>query len=411
MERKFIFVIMTIVGIFIQNQNNVVLAQSGSYYSSVPHYNQDWHTGDGDCLPNSAAQVLGFHDQQDHTSPSPWPKLIPKGCSSFLYNPNGYNATMNALKDAMDWWNNRGTVPTLGWLNDNVGTQVKSAATTLDAGASNWWVDDDEVTSWNNMTNQIDNYGPMMFIVRSGSNMPFYYGSLSNPTDGSQDGIVGATNESGHSMCMLGYYNGTKIDTNTKWVIVDMGWSGTSPAWINYDYNYLTSDLYTVEIRTTGTPNSTDPLDKATNIIATDGTYNDKVQLTWNSVSGATEYEIWRNTTNNSNTASKIYSISGSTTYSDTGTNPGTTYYYWINAKYSCSSSTGSSGFSISESGFRANTVTLNPPRTLTATAGNAQVSLSWSAPSSGTPTGYKIYRNTSESGTYSLITTVTGTT
>jgi hypothetical protein len=400
MERKFVFVIMTIVSIYALN--NVVQAQSGFYYSSVPHYNQDWHTGNGDCLPNSAAQVLGFHDQQDHALPTPWPKMIPKGCSSFQNNPNGYNLTMNALKDAMDWWNNRGTVPTTGWLNDNVGTQVKKAAAKLDAAASSWWVDDDTYSSWSNMKNQINNYGPMMFIVFSGSNLPYYYGTLSNPSDGTQDGLIGSSNV-GHSMCMLGYYDGTKINTNTKWVIVDMGWSGTSPAWMNYDYTGI--DLYTVEIRTTGTPNSTDPLDKATNITATDGSYNDKVQLTWNSVSGAAEYEIWRNTTNNSSTASKISSVSSSTTYNDTGTNTGTTYYYWINAKYSCSGSSGSSGFSIAEAGFRA--APLNPPRSLIATAGNSQVSLTWQAPSSGTPTSYKVYRNTSENGTYTSLGTV----
>ncbi len=43
------------------------------------------------------------------------------------------------------------------------------------------------------------------------------------------------------------------------------------------------------------------------------------------------------------------------------------------------------------------------PPQNFAATAGNAFVSLSWQAPASGTPTGYKIYRNSS------LLTTVTG--
>jgi len=44
-----------------------------------------------------------------------------------------------------------------------------------------------------------------------------------------------------------------------------------------------------------------------------------------------------------------------------------------------------------------------NPPTGLTATAGNYNVTLSWSAPISGTPTGYKIFRNSA------LLTTVTG--
>lgn len=44
---------------------------------------------------------------------------------------------------------------------------------------------------------------------------------------------------------------------------------------------------------------------------------------------------------------------------------------------------------------------TLNPPHTLTSTVDNGQVSLNWSAPSSGTPTSYKIYQSTSQNGTY----------
>ncbi|PKN79923.1 MAG: hypothetical protein CVU48_03870 [Candidatus Cloacimonetes bacterium HGW-Cloacimonetes-1] len=49
--------------------------------------------------------------------------------------------------------------------------------------------------------------------------------------------------------------------------------------------------------------------------------------------------------------------------------------------------------------------VTYNPPQNLTATAGNGSVVLSWQAPSSGTPTGYKIYKNST------LLTTVTALT
>ncbi len=45
------------------------------------------------------------------------------------------------------------------------------------------------------------------------------------------------------------------------------------------------------------------------------------------------------------------------------------------------------------------------PPRNLTATSGNAVVNLAWQAPASGTPTGYRIYRDGN------LLTTVTGLT
>jgi subtilisin family serine protease len=46
-----------------------------------------------------------------------------------------------------------------------------------------------------------------------------------------------------------------------------------------------------------------------------------------------------------------------------------------------------------------------NPPRNLAATAGNTVVTLTWQAPVTGTPTGYKIFKNSA------LLTTVTGLT
>jgi agmatine/peptidylarginine deiminase len=46
-----------------------------------------------------------------------------------------------------------------------------------------------------------------------------------------------------------------------------------------------------------------------------------------------------------------------------------------------------------------------NPPQNLNAVGGNGYVTLTWTAPASGTPTGYKIYKNSS------LLTTVTGLT
>ncbi|HNX00820.1 MAG TPA: choice-of-anchor D domain-containing protein, partial [Candidatus Cloacimonadota bacterium] len=48
---------------------------------------------------------------------------------------------------------------------------------------------------------------------------------------------------------------------------------------------------------------------------------------------------------------------------------------------------------------------TFFPPQNLVAAAGNGLVNLSWQAPATGTPTGYKIYKNSS------LLTTVTGLT
>ena len=85
-----------------------------------------------------------------------------------------------------------------------------------------------------------------------------------------------------------------------------------------------------------------------TGVSATDGTYCDRVQVSWNSVSGATGYEIWRHTTNNSGSASKI-ADDDTSPYDDTSATLNVTYYYWIKAK----NNSGTSEFSSSDSGYR----------------------------------------------------------
>jgi fibronectin type 3 domain-containing protein len=72
--------------------------------------------------------------------------------------------------------------------------------------------------------------------------------------------------------------------------------------------------------------------------------------------------------------------------------------WYYVKVRGYSSSTTGS--YSIDVKG----TVTLNPPRNLTASAGDSEVILSWDVPVSESPSGYKVYRSTSENGTYSLL-------
>ena len=65
---------------------------------------------------------------------------------------------------------------------------------------------------------------------------------------------------------------------------------------------------------------------------ATDGTFTDKVQVTWSAVSSATSYEVWRSTEINSWTATLIASSLTGTSYDDTTAVAETTYYYWVKA-------------------------------------------------------------------------------
>ena len=145
-----------------------------------------------------------------------------------------------------------------------------------------------------------------------------------------------------------------------------------------------------------------------TGLTATDGTYTDKVTVSWSAVSGATSYKVYRNTTSDSGTATQIGTPTP-TTYNDTTATAGTTYYYWAKA----TNAAGDSGFSGYDSGYRATGGGApSAPTGLAATDGtySTKVTVSWTAPSGAT--SYKVYRSTTnDSGTATQIGTPTPTT
>ncbi len=84
-------------------------------------------------------------------------------------------------------------------------------------------------------------------------------------------------------------------------------------------------------------------------VAASDGTFSNKVQLSWSAVTGATAYEVWRHTSNNSSSAAKISSPDPTgSSFADTNATPDIMYYYWVKA----SNSNGTSSFSNSDSGY-----------------------------------------------------------
>jgi len=134
---------------------------------------------------------------------------------------------------------------------------------------------------------------------------------------------------------------------------------------------------------------------------ATDGTYTDKVRITWTAptTGGApTGYRIYRYTSNSSGSASEI-GTSTATSYDDTSAVAGTTYWFWAKAYNNAGSSV---SFSNGDSGYRQ--AALQPPGApteLSATDGTYgdRVRLTWVAPATGgAPTGYRIYRHESNS-------------
>ena len=129
-----------------------------------------------------------------------------------------------------------------------------------------------------------------------------------------------------------------------------------------------------------------------------------KPMLTWDAVDGATSYRVYRATSQNG-----PYRLLGSvttTTYVNTGAKDGVTYYYMVTAI----NDSGESAFSNTVSGL--NKAVTSKPAAPVVKIGNSATSgkpmLTWNAVSGAT--SYKVYRATSQNGTYSLLGSVTVT-
>jgi len=120
------------------------------------------------------------------------------------------------------------------------------------------------------------------------------------------------------------------------------------------------------------------PPNAPSNVNASDGDCNE-VYITWNSVSGADGYRVYRD-------AVQVCDVTG-TNCTDAGGSPYTTYYYIVIAYNAC----GDSPYSNSNSGFYI--VTPDQVQNVLATDGNCdEVTITWSNLSG--EDGYRIYRN-----------------
>jgi fibronectin type 3 domain-containing protein len=135
------------------------------------------------------------------------------------------------------------------------------------------------------------------------------------------------------------------------------------------------------------------------NVMATAG--NAEVTLTWGAVTNATSYHVKRSTTSGAETQ---IGAPTSTTYTDTTAKNGTKYFYVVSAV----DSTGESANSAEVNATPTAPAQAPPaPANLAATAGNAQVALTWSASTGAT--SYHVKRSTS-SGAETQIAAPAGT-
>jgi len=85
-----------------------------------------------------------------------------------------------------------------------------------------------------------------------------------------------------------------------------------------------------------------------TDVSATDGTYTDKVQVTWAASSGATSYTVHRATSTSRRATKVAIGTTTETTYDDITASVGKTHYYYVTA----TNSYGTSGYSAYDTGY-----------------------------------------------------------
>jgi fibronectin type 3 domain-containing protein len=125
------------------------------------------------------------------------------------------------------------------------------------------------------------------------------------------------------------------------------------------------------------------------------------IYLSWNSVSGASDYRIYRSTSGSGGSYSVIASTY-STYYTDTGGS--TAYYYKVAARdYDDNEGTRSSAVSAGGGGL----ATLPAPSTVYAYgSSSSSIQITWDYISDAS--GYRVYRSNSSTGTYSDISGIT---
>jgi fibronectin type 3 domain-containing protein len=175
--------------------------------------------------------------------------------------------------------------------------------------------------------------------------------------------------------------------------------NGTKYYYVVSAYNSYGQSANSAEVN--ATPTAPPPPGVPAGLQATAG--NMQVSLTWTASTGATSYHVKRSTTSGGPYAQ--VSAPTAANFTDTGLTNGTTYYYVVSALNAAGESANSSQASATP------IAPVTPPATptgLQATAGNAQVSLSWTG--SAGATSYHVKRTTTSGGPYTQVAAPTTT-
>ncbi len=127
------------------------------------------------------------------------------------------------------------------------------------------------------------------------------------------------------------------------------------------------------------------------------------VQLSWKTTFGATKYEVYRSTSKTGNYT--LLTTTANTSFLDTTTKTGKTYYYKVRAYYKSAKTYYATYTSVVSA--KALKITKLPTTTATIkSTSTKKIKVGWSGISGAT--SYKVYRSTKESSGYKLVATVT---
>jgi len=301
------------------------------------------------------------------------------------------------------------SVGTSGQSNEASATPIAPTSTTItdpltdwsviNSKSANWALDGSNTTYFNGDTSRatrtvddteyliykftgITTFSAKVYIYQGPASTAKFYTSVDNGSTYQLTSVTTGTETA--SAAGWGYYTITpagSLPANVTNLKVEFN-AGTGNAW--------DPQLSQISI-TYGGATGTAPA-APTGLTATGG--NAQVALSWAASSGATSYNIYRGTTAGGESTTAVATGITGTSYTNTGLTNGTAYFY----KVAAVNASGTSGLSNEASATPAATVTIpSAPTSLTATAGNAQVSLSWTASSGAT--SYNVYRGTTAGG------------
>ena len=143
---------------------------------------------------------------------------------------------------------------------------------------------------------------------------------------------------------------GLTLDPNFADVIADVGGTSFSDRDIQPGvvYYYWAQSVNSYGVSSlSGSDGGWVTLSPPSAISASDGIHTNRIHVQWLPSAGAATYELWRNTDNDPNTASRLF-FTDELQYDDAIVDSGKIYFYWVKAK----TVVFTSGFSDSDSGY-----------------------------------------------------------